>query len=296
MPSTLHEVFVEFVRERPAFAAEMLAGPLKVELPEFGETRLDSCDFTNVTPTEYRADAVVTFIEQNVPVFAVVIEAQLKRAAQKRLTWPVYLTTLRARLDCKTALLVLCDDVGVAEWCARPIEVSYPDCVVTPLVLGPDRVPVVTDLAVASSNPELTVLSALAHGAKPRRCEIFPALLAALKKVGKDHERLYYDLVFAGLPEAAQHDLEELLMTMTANSEFRSDFLRNFADERRAEGQAEGEAKGEARAVFTVLAARDIDVPDDARARIAGCTDLAQLETWVHRAVTATSVNDLFES
>jgi hypothetical protein len=98
--------------------------------------------------------------------------------------------------------------------------------------------------------------------------------------------------VFAGLPEAAQHDLEELLMTMTANSEFRSDFLRNFADERRAEGRAQGEAK----AVFTVLAARDIDVPDDARARIAGCTDLAQLETWVHRAATATSVNDLFKS
>ena len=55
MPSSLHEVFVEFVRQRPAFAAEMLAGPLKVRLPEFGETRLESSDFTSVTPTESRA-------------------------------------------------------------------------------------------------------------------------------------------------------------------------------------------------------------------------------------------------
>ena len=45
-----------------------------------------------------------------------------------------------------------------------------------------------------------------------------------------------------------------------------------------------------------VLDARDIDVPVDARARITGCTDLDQLETWVRRAAIATSVNDLFDS
>jgi len=77
-------------------------------------------------------------------------------------------------------------------------------------------------------------------------------------------------------------------MSITANAEFRSDFLRNFADKRRAEG--------EAAAVLMVLDARDIDVPDDARERITGCADLDQLETWVRRAVTATTVSDLFES
>ena len=77
-------------------------------------------------------------------------------------------------------------------------------------------------------------------------------------------------------------------MSITANAEFRSDFLRNFADKRRAEG--------EAAAVLMVLDARDIDVPVDARARITGCTDLDQLETWVRRAAIATSVNDLFDS
>ncbi len=103
MPSSLHEVFVEFVRERPAFAAEILAGPLNVRLPDFAEARLDSSDFTNVMPTEYRADAVVTLIMRGCPVFAVVLEAQLSRDPKKRLTWPVYLTTLRARLGCTTS-------------------------------------------------------------------------------------------------------------------------------------------------------------------------------------------------
>jgi hypothetical protein len=142
MPSKLHEVCVEFVRQRPDFAADVLTGPLGVTLPEYGETRLDSSDFTIVMPTEYRADAVVTFTQNETPVFAVVIEVQLGRDAQKRLSWPVYLTALRARLNCTTALLVVCDDKRVARWCAEPIEVAYPHCVVTPLVLGPDRIPV----------------------------------------------------------------------------------------------------------------------------------------------------------
>jgi hypothetical protein len=48
------------------------------------------------------------------------------------------------------------------------------------------------------------------------------------------------------------------------------------------------------RALLAILNARGIPVPDDARARITGCTDLDQLETWVRRAATATTIQDLF--
>jgi len=63
-----------------------------------------------------------------------------------------------------------------------------------------------------------------------------------------------------------------------------------------AKGLAEGQAKGEARALLAVLGARGIPVPDQARQRIIGCTDPDQLETWVCRAATAKSVDDLFAS
>jgi hypothetical protein len=43
-----------------------------------------------------------------------------------------------------------------------------------------------------------------------------------------------------------------------------------------------------------VLSARGVEVPDDARERITGCTDVDQLDTWLGRAATATSVHDLF--
>ena len=81
-------------------------------------------------------------------------------------------------------------------------------------------------------------------------------------------------------------------MTAAVNYEFRSEFLRNFA----AKNRAEGRALGEADAVLTVLAARSIDVPDDARDRIANCQDLEQLDIWIRRAANSTTVNDLFES
>src|SRR3954466_4498988 len=59
MPSTLHEVLIEMFRDRPALAAELLGGTLRVPIPSFHEARLSSAELTDVVPTEYRADAVV---------------------------------------------------------------------------------------------------------------------------------------------------------------------------------------------------------------------------------------------
>ncbi|MBV9315740.1 MAG: hypothetical protein JO100_18855, partial [Pseudonocardia sp.] len=61
-----------------------------------------------------------------------------------------------------------------------------------------------------------------------------------------------------------------------------------------ARGEARGQARGEARSVLAVLDARGINVPEDTRNRITSCTDLDQLNTWIRRAATATSIDDLF--
>jgi hypothetical protein len=68
-----------------------------------------------------------------------------------------------------------------------------------------------------------------------------------------------------------------------------------IAIENYTKGQAEGEAKGEADAVLLVLKTRGLTLTDAQRTRIAGCTDLSLLRTWVTRAVTTTSVDDLFD-
>jgi predicted transposase YdaD len=63
-----------------------------------------------------------------------------------------------------------------------------------------------------------------------------------------------------------------------------------------AEGEAKGEAKGKAQAVLSVLEARGLSVTAAQRAKVLGCTDLAQLEAWVRQAVTAKTTAALFSA
>jgi hypothetical protein len=85
------------------------------------------------------------------------------------------------------------------------------------------------------------------------------------------------------LPAAARDCLEELMTT--TSHRYQSEFARRYFNQ--------GEAQGEAKAVLAFLDARGIAVPDDIRARIAACTDLDQLDTWIRRAATAHKIQDL---
>jgi hypothetical protein len=83
-------------------------------------------------------------------------------------------------------LLVVSPIPAVATWCATPIHTGHPNWTLTPLVLGPDRVPVVTDPDLARQHPHQTMLSAIAHSEHPERDRIFHALLTALDTVDLD--------------------------------------------------------------------------------------------------------------
>jgi hypothetical protein len=282
MPSARHETLTAMFRHRPQLAAELLGGALGVELPAYEQVRLSSAELTEVVPTEYRADAVVVLSAAGSAVLAVAVEIQLRRDAQKRFSWPVYLATLRARLRCPTALLVVCVDDATARWCAAPIEIG-PRSRVTPLVLGPSSVPLVTDPDQAAADPELAVLSALAHGGDPDHRDVLDALLRALVSVEDERSTMYSDLVFAGLPPPALRYLEDLMSTLR---EYQSDFVRKYVFQGRAEGRAES--------VLAVLEARGIDVDERSRTRISACTDFDQLGIWLRRAAVATSTGELF--
>jgi hypothetical protein len=125
----------------------------------------------------------------------------------------------------------------------------------------------------------------MAHGNHPDREKVLHAMLVALQSLDHDHASLYADIVLATLPEATRHHLEALMALGTY--EYQSDFARRYF--------FQGKTEGEAKALLAVLAARGIEVPAEARARITGCTDLDQLDTWVRRAATASSIGDLFE-
>jgi hypothetical protein len=162
MPSQLHEVLLQLFRNRPALAPELLRDALHQELPTYGEIRIDSADLTEVQPAEYRADLVVLLLE-GLPVFGIVVEVQLSPDERKQYVWPAYVAGLRARIRCPVCLLVITADDACARWAAKPIALGGSSCLV-PWVIGPSGVPEITEEAVAQANPELAVLSAMAHG------------------------------------------------------------------------------------------------------------------------------------
>jgi hypothetical protein len=76
--------------------------------------------------------------------------------------------------------------------------------------------------------------------------------------------------------------------------EFKDDFIERIKEEGRAEGRAEARAQGPAAMFLRILTVRGLEVPNHIRERVLACTDLKQLEAWADKAVTATSVQDVF--
>ncbi|HVG60301.1 MAG TPA: hypothetical protein VNA24_17210 [Hyalangium sp.] len=297
MASIKHDGLVALFRNRPTLAAELLQGPLGVALPAWSEARVESSDFTQVVTTEYRADLVILLFEGK-PVFAIVVEVQLSRDDEKRASWPVYLTSLRARLSCPTVLLVVAPNRAVARWCAKPIELGHPGFVLQPLVAGPSAIPLILGKQANGQEPELAVLSALAHG---HDAKLAPALFEAVVSSAQslDNERLsfYIDLAVSAFGGAARSALEAFMQS--GNYQYQSELVRKLVghglEKGLKKGLKEGRLEGEHRALFKVLKARGFTVDDAARRRILSCTELDQLERWLGKAVTVSSVQELFK-
>src|SRR5262245_20188882 len=132
MPSRLHESHLLLFRNQPALAAELMR-VLHVSVPQYREARILSADFTDIQPAEYRADMAIQLCDDGT-VFGIVLEVQLSQDRRKRFVWPVYVSLLRARLECPVELLVIALDESVARWAARPIEIGRLNTF-TPLVV-----------------------------------------------------------------------------------------------------------------------------------------------------------------
>jgi hypothetical protein len=113
-------------------------------------------------------------------------------------------------------------------------------------------------------------------------------VLQAIAPLDAERRATYTRLIRATASLAVRRALEELMATV-----FKDEFIDGLLDQGRAEGRAEGRAAGAAM-LLRVLAARGFTVPDEIRQRVQSCTDLAQLEQWGDRAVTAKSLDQVF--
>ncbi|MFD0855208.1 hypothetical protein ACFQ07_23415 [Actinomadura adrarensis] len=77
--------------------------------------------------------------------------------------------------------------------------------------------------------------------------------------------------------------------------QWQSDFAIQHQAQGRAEGRVEGRAEEAAKALLIVLRGRKVCVSGEARERITGCQDVARLESWLERAGTVNTIDELFE-
>jgi hypothetical protein len=283
MPSLLHEGIVALVREKPQLAADLLRELLGVAVPRFTEARLAEASLNELVPTEYRADAVVLLVDDT-PVFGIIVEAQLGIDPDKPFTWPMYAVSARARYRCPFVVLVVTPDPTTARWAAQPVDLGG-DTMWKSLVVGPEGIPIITDVDAATCEPQLAVLSVMAHG---RGHDVATAVaIAAAAAVGarslpEPMRMLCFALIESSLGDAAKRSFEMLPQG------------QRFMSETQRRSFAEGEAKGEARALLRVLERRGIAISTEQREHVLACSDLTVLEGWLDRAATAASVREVF--
>lgn len=277
-PSFLHEGLIALVRDRPAFAAELLREVLHVNVPKFTEARMGEATLSELVPVELRADAVV-LLEDGEPVCGIVGEAQLSPDPDKRYTWPAYSIVGRARHRCPFFVVVITPDAATARWASQPIDLEDGN-VWSPSVIGPDGIPLVSDRERAGREPQLSVLSCIAHGRGDVKTAVSIAVPAiqAMRELPEAQRLLYYALIESALSDAARKALEMI------------PDVQNFF----SESQRRSFDLGQAKAVIAVLEERGIPFSSEQRQRILDCTDVDTLDRWIRRAVTIATVDELF--
>ncbi|MBN6056236.1 hypothetical protein JYK22_30195, partial [Nonomuraea sp. RK-328] len=291
MPTAKHEALHRIFREDSSLFARTFK-LLDVAFPSPCAVSVMDTDLTELEPITRRADTLL-YLESEQGDHVLVIESQSHEDKDKTSSWAYYIGYLHARHECPVTLLVVCHDLATARWARRPKGIGLeerPSLVLHPIVLGPDNVPAITDLAEASEDVVLAVFSALTHGRSPQVTAILEVLAAALDTVDTQTAGYFAEFTEVGLGDTdARHLWRRLMSTKTYR------YQSEFAQQIRAEGVAVGRAEEAAAMLMIILENRRIPVTPDVRERIMSCTDTTLLESWAKRAFRATTADELFD-
>jgi hypothetical protein len=280
--SLTHEAIVKVFQLRPELAPQLLEGTLRLRLSPNTGVQLEAADLTELRPTPYKADAVITLTGPKGKV-VLVVEAQLDRNADKRFTWPVYLASARERARCPAILLVICPKQATATWCSTPIDLGHPGLRLVPLVVGPDQLRLPQTPDEVQQDPALALLTTMLHSNDDTDLnKTLQALLDGLSSLNDEEFATYADIAESVFDLAKR--IKENEMT-TGQREYLSDVVRRYISQGRVEGVAT--------AVLSVLGERGFEISDAHREQITTCHDLSQCQQWLVRAIKVDSVEEL---
>ena len=286
-PTSQHEALHRIFLQDESLFARAAAHILGIVVQEPQQVTVLSNDLTTVKPLERRADSVLMaewLIDDPVGRYVLIIESQTDPDDTKLRRWPYYIAYLHDKYECPVVLVVVCNKASTATWARQPIVIGLPDLtcmLVHPVVLGPDNVPAVTDVAEAGGDLTFAVFSALTHGRSSEVGAILEALAGALDAIDGETALTLTEMTEAGLVgTAGQQKWRELMRKQLIT--YKSEFRRRGIEQGRAED------------ILRILDKRGIAVDDTSREQIVSCDDLDTLGTWLDRSLTATQVSDLF--
>ncbi|WP_040800559.1 hypothetical protein [Nocardia higoensis] len=290
MPGSSHEAMHRIFQHDPGVFARAFRA-LDLPFPDPIDVALLPTDLTETRPLERRVDTLLR-IGTAEGDFLLLVEAQHKPDPGKPPAWAYYLAHLHSKYLLPPVLLVVCQDENTERWASGPFTIGprqWPSLVARPLVLGPDNVPIVTDVAEAAIDVPLAALSAITHAHHPCIGAILKSLAAALRGIDDEDAAIVAELTELGLGTSPAADTWRQMMSVDLS------FFRSQTSQRiREEGREEGLASGQAVSVLRVLDRRGIEVADADRERILGCADTETLTRWLDRALTAESVAEVF--
>ena len=299
MPTLEHNGLVEMFRENPPLAPHFLATLFHLNIPAYASVTVAEASLDQLLPVEFRADLVLELKDAGgTLVLSIILEVQREKDRNKKFSWPLYVAAAWSKKDCPVIVLVVAPDDDVAAWAAEAIDLGLGFTTVRPLVLGPKIVPEVTDETLAAQEPELAVISAIAHGNGPNGLAVLAAAFRALGRIDQEHAAVYFEIVYTVLREPMQRAMEKLIMerqkeTSEAIPEFAQMLMRIGERTGELKGELKGKLEGKREVLLRLIGRAGITLSDDDRARIQSCTDAAILDQWVDNVSAGKSAADV---
>ena len=283
MPTFRHNLVIELFRNSGELARELLCE--LIDLPG-GELIAEvlSADFSELVPTEYRADHVTAYHRKRrrggPPAFAIIVEVQHKIDKRKRWSWLAYVANAAARFKCPVLLLVATWKPRVAAWARGPFPAGQPGFDLRPFAIDLSKLPTLHSAAMAPRIPELAVLCALAH---PNAASA-KAAIASLRGLPFDRADLYSKSIASALSKSEALTLEKQMLEAPDVDYFKifpnlcEHLKQRFLNDGREDGRKEGVVAMQDVALKTIRS-KLRRVPPDEQAAIRGLQDVEVLTT-----------------
>ncbi|MEV4114392.1 hypothetical protein [Nonomuraea sp. NPDC049695] len=306
MPSPRHDALLRLIRDHLDLPIRLLREVGGITLPTGAPLWVGPGDLRDRISREMHADTVVFAGPPQDRWFSTIVEVETEMSEQKLRQTVEAAEMLRLETRKPVYVIFITPDPCAARF-NQSVEI-HSGCltiIMRPVIVGPDRIPVLTDPEQMAADLLTAALSVMAHGHLPKVAEAFVKLLDGLPD--DDAASLFGYTIDMAPPQARQLLEETVTIYIPEHSPWAQNLYRKGEEAGREEGwekgwkegQKEGDARGrameKAASVFTVLRFRGIAIPPDRHTQIATCTDLDLLEVWLRRALEATHIDDLFD-